>query len=118
MFKKIVLGLLLMGLMPVFSGSGISVGTVSVAEAQQKGAVWIDVRTQSEWDKGHLKRAVLIPYDQISKKIGRIVKDKYQAINLYCRSGRRAEIALRTLEQMGYKNVQNLGRYSLLNQAQ
>ena len=40
----------------------------------------IDVRTVQEWDKGHLEGAVLIPYDQISEKIGAVVKDKLQTI--------------------------------------
>lgn len=81
--------------------------------AQEQG-VWIDVRTQAEWDSGHLSNAVLIPYDQISQKISTVVTDKKQPINLYCRSGRRAEIALRTLEQLGYTSVQNLGSFEAL----
>ncbi len=86
-----------------------------VGVAQDK-AVWIDVRTQSEWDRGHLKNAVLIPYDVVTKKIQAVVKSKRQPINLYCRSGRRAEIARKALEQMGYINVQNRGSYEQLRQ--
>ncbi len=95
----------------------IIVGLVSpfIGVAQDK-AVWIDVRTQSEWDRGHLKNAVLIPYDVVTKKIQTVVKSKRQPINLYCRSGRRAEIARKALEQMGYINVQNRGEYKELRQ--
>ncbi len=83
--------------------------------AQDK-AVWIDVRTKQEWNRGHLKNAVLIPYNEITTKIQTVVKSRRQPINLYCRSGRRAEIARKALEQMGFINVQNRGEYEQLRQ--
>ncbi len=89
--------------------------TPHILVAQDK-TIWIDVRTEEEWNKGHLENAVLIPYDVITKKIGEFVKNKRQPINLYCRSGRRAEIARKALEQMGYFNVQNRGNYEQLRQ--
>ncbi|MDP8039987.1 MULTISPECIES: rhodanese-like domain-containing protein [Pasteurellaceae] len=85
----------------------------SISIAQEK-AVWVDVRTPYEWDKGHLKNAVLIPYNEIATKIQTVVKDRKQLINLYCGSGRRAEVARETLVRMGYTNVQNRGRYEQL----
>ena len=69
----------------------------------------IDVRTIQEWDKGHLEGAVLIPYDQIGERIGAVVKDKSQRIYLYCRSGRRSHIAKEALENLGYKDLIDLG---------
>lgn len=85
----------------------------NIAVAAEK-VLWIDVRTKGEWDSGHLKNAILIPYDAIASNISKFAKHKKQPIKLYCRSGRRAEIALRTLEQLGYTNVQNLGSYQRL----
>jgi phage shock protein E len=69
----------------------------------------IDVRTVREWNNGHLDGAVLIPYEQIGERIGAVVKDKSQRIYLYCRSGRRSQIAKESLEKLGYKDVVNLG---------
>lgn len=69
----------------------------------------IDVRTVREWNNGHLDGAVLIPYDQISERIGTVVQDKSQRIYLYCRSGRRSQIAKAALEKRGYKDIINLG---------
>lgn len=69
----------------------------------------IDVRTQAEFSEGHLQDAVLIPYDEIAQQIASAAIDKNQPIQLYCRSGRRAEIALQTLSRLGYHNVRNLG---------
>ncbi len=98
--------------------SALFIGGVSssVAQAQDK-VVWIDVRTEAEWNQGHLKNAILIPYDEITKKIHTVVKTKRQPVNLYCRSGRRAEIARKALEQMGYINVQNRGSFEMLRQS-
>ena len=69
----------------------------------------IDVRTESEWNNGHIEGAILIPYELIGERIGTIVKDKSKRIYLYCRSGRRSRIAKETLEKIGYKDVLNLG---------
>jgi len=74
-----------------------------------KGKILIDVRTQAEWDEDHIAGAILIPYDQIAARIASVTKDKDAPIALYCRSGRRAELALETLKRLGYANVENLG---------
>ncbi len=69
----------------------------------------IDVRTEAEWNNGHLEGAVLIPYDVIGEKIGTVAKDKSKPIYVYCRTGSRSQIAKEALERLGYKNVKNLG---------
>ena len=69
----------------------------------------IDVRTEAEWNDGHIKEAILIPYESIGEKIGAVAKDKAKRIYVYCRSGRRSKIAKGTLEKLGYKDVVNLG---------
>lgn len=107
--KKLLIILYLSVLSPLLP----VIGTAQFAVAQRQ-AVWIDVRTEQEYNAGHLKGAVLIPHQQIAQKIATVVKDKRQPIKLYCRSGRRAEIALRTLEQLGYTNVQNRGSFEVL----
>lgn len=70
--------------------------------------IWIDVRTDQEWDAGHLQGAEHIPFEQIGDKIAAITDDKDAAIKLYCRSGRRAGIAQKALEELGYTNVENV----------
>ncbi|MBA4421852.1 MAG: MerR family transcriptional regulator [Syntrophus sp. (in: bacteria)] len=68
----------------------------------------IDVRTEAEWKSGHIEGAVLIPYEKIEEKIGTVAKDKSKRIYLYCRTGRRANIAKDSLDKLGYKDVINL----------
>lgn len=71
----------------------------------------IDVRTQDEWDEGHVGSAIHIPHDEIGDEIAKHTKDKNRKIILYCRSGGRAGVALRTLKAMGFTNLENAGGY-------
>lgn len=69
--------------------------------------VWIDVRTAQEYDEAHLSAAVNIPYESIAQQIAEYAPDTDTEIVLYCRSGRRAETARESLQQLGYDNVIN-----------
>lgn len=72
---------------------------------------WIDVRTQEEFNTGHVEGALLIPYEVIADHIAGVTDDKAADIRVYCRSGRRSEVAKDTLQAMGYSNVVNEGGY-------
>ena len=71
----------------------------------------IDVRTQEEWDSGHVEQAVLIPHEDIASRIAEVASDKDAKIVLYCKSGGRAGRAKEALEGMGFTNVENAGGY-------
>lgn len=43
----------------------------------------IDVRSQEEWDAGHLSQAVLIPHTEISDRIAEVTEDKSAKIVLH-----------------------------------
>jgi phage shock protein E len=101
---QIVLQVLLLAL--------ISMGAVA-AELTFKGvkpAVIIDVRTAEEFAAGHLEGALNIPYEQIGKGIHSIKSvSKNSPILIYCRSGRRSAIAVKSLEQIGFQRVYDGG---------
>lgn len=78
--------------------------------------VWIDVRTPEEYQAGHLTDSINVPVDDITKRIFAIESNKDSPINLYCRSGRRAEVARMQLLKLGYTNVTNHGGYEDLKQ--
>ncbi|WP_072282079.1 rhodanese-like domain-containing protein [Rappaport israeli] len=82
----------------------------SATEVVENG-VWIDVRTSEEFEQGHLPQAINISHEEIGEQIEQVVADKSTPIHLYCRSGRRAELARQVLESMGYVNVINHGAY-------
>jgi len=71
--------------------------------------VILDVRTQEEFDEGHITNAVLLPDYEIGEKAERVLADKNQTILIYCRTGRRSEIAARELIDMGYTKVFDFG---------
>ena len=52
-----------------------------------------------EFNAGHLQDAVNIPHDKIVEGVKAVAPDKDAPINLYCRSGRRAEAALTELKK-------------------
>ena len=70
--------------------------------------VFIDVRTASEFQQGHVEGAQLIPYDRIAEGIAELQPGMDTTLYLYCRSGRRAGIAQEALQSMGYTRVINL----------
>ncbi|KAE9527947.1 rhodanese-like domain-containing protein [Testudinibacter aquarius] len=83
-------------------------------QQQTQQAILLDVRSLEEFNAGHLQSAVHIAHDQIASQISQISSDKQQPIYVYCRSGRRSELAKAELEKLGYHNVINLGGYQQL----
>ena len=78
------------------------------------GSLLVDVRSQQEYDQGHLEGALLIPHDEIASRASELGSDKSRPIVLYCRSGNRSSQAKRTLEELGYTHVMNAGGYESL----
>lgn len=70
--------------------------------------VILDVRTQEEFDQGHLPGAVLIPHDTINGEVSQL-PDKEQLILVYCRSGNRSKQAAQALAKAGYTHVKEFG---------
>ena len=69
----------------------------------------VDVRTKEEYDSGHIPRSLLIPYDEMEATAASLLPDKNASIIVYCRSGRRSEIAAKSLVKLGYTNAADLG---------
>lgn len=71
--------------------------------------VWLDVRTDAEYAEDHIEGSEHIPHDVIGARIAELGLAKDAEIRVYCRSGKRAGIALATLQELGYSNVENVG---------
>jgi len=65
----------------------------------------LDVRTNEEYEKEHLKDSINIPYDEINENVE---LDKNKLILVYCQSGNRSSIATNLLIKLGY-NVYDMG---------
>ena len=90
--------------------SGLIVFADDKNEASQSfNPILIDVRTDAEWDDGHIETAIHIPLDKISDTIEDFIEDKDQVIYLYCRSGNRSGQAEMALKSIGYVNAKNVG---------
>ena len=75
----------------------------------EEGYVILDVRTQEEYDQGHIPGAIVISHEEIAKKAEEVLTDKEQLILVYCRSGRRSKIAAEALVELGYTNIKEFG---------
>ena len=72
----------------------------------------VDVRTQEEYDAGHINGAILIPVNEIKDRAEGELPDKSALILVYCRSGARSRNAAGILVELGYVNVQDIGGIS------
>lgn len=87
--------------------------TVTIGEAKSmvdsvSNLYILDVRTQEEFDEGHIVGARLIPYDEIEARQEELTQNKGQQILVYCRTGRRSAIAVVSLESLGYTALYNM----------
>lgn len=76
---------------------------------QDDGHIIVDVRTQAEYDEGHIPGAICIPNETISDVQPEELPDFEQVILVYCRSGNRSSQAAQKLADIGYKNVYDFG---------
>ena len=68
--------------------------------------VVLDVRTDEEWQEGHIENAVHVPISTLIKE--GVDLDKQRHITTVCHSGYRANIAGSVLKSQGYKQVFSL----------
>jgi len=71
-------------------------------------ALILDVRTQKEFDAGHVPQAILIPYDELVSRVSELGNKTDRPIVVYCESGRRAGIASTTLTEAGFTRILHL----------
>src|SRR5512137_1371261 len=68
------------------------------------GAKVVDVRTPQEFASGHVPGAINIPYEEVGKRTAEIGPPSTPVV-LYCRTGRRSEIAAGALQKAGFSKV-------------
>ncbi len=68
-----------------------------IQEFLDKDAIILDVRTQREWDNGHIKNARHVPLDQLQDKLAKIQKMNKPVITC-CASGARSAQAAKILK--------------------
>jgi rhodanese-related sulfurtransferase len=69
----------------------------------RSGATFVDVRTQAEWDQGHIPNSLLIPLEQLPGRLSELPRDK--DVVVVCRSGVRSKEGAEVLRQAGFTRV-------------
>ncbi len=93
-------------------GSGDSdYGNVDVAEArdligEKGGLVILDVRTVSEYERGHLEGAINIPVEALSGRLSEL--NPNDELLVYCRTGNRSTTAVGILKENGYDRIYHM----------
>jgi len=102
------------GLAPVTPHDDREPAAAGSASQVREEPLLIDVRTPQEYAGGHIKGAVNIPYDQLEARSDELPEEKNREIVVYCRSGQRSAIAVRTLRRLGYGRLRDEGSYERL----
>lgn len=68
----------------------------------------LDVRAQSEYDKGHLKNAILMPDTELKSRIDELLQYKDIEIIVYCHIGARSAEASSILDSNSFTKVYNV----------
>jgi len=94
-----------------YSRAQANVPTISSDEAREyltdSNYQFIDVRTDGEYDSGHIPNSMHIPLHQIQDRMSEIDSLKNKNIIAYCRSGARSSKATKILVEAGF-DVLNL----------
>jgi len=73
---------------------------------KNRNAFLLDVRTPQEFSQGRIPGAVLIPVNEVERRIGEIPKNR--PVVVYCAVGSRSLPAARYLSKMGYGVVYHM----------
>lgn len=71
-------------------------------------AVVIDVRSDKEFEQGHIINALNIPLDKLEQSSKKLSKYKDKAIIIYCRTGQTSQRACKQLEKDNFSKIHNL----------
>jgi len=86
----------------------IGYGDVTVEDAKRliesrPNLIILDVRTQEEYDDGHIEGALLIPVSELEDRLHELSKNS--EILVYCRTGNRSSNAVNMLKRNGFTKV-------------
>lgn len=88
-------------------GSGITnVDAAGAQKAIAAGAQIVDVRTDGEFQMGHIKGAINVPVEQVASQAASW--DRNANYVVYCATGSRSVAAVQTMKSMGFNNITHL----------
>jgi rhodanese-related sulfurtransferase len=108
------------GFLKLVEQARLGVSEVTVAQARERlaanhDAVLVDVREDSEWEKGHAVEAVHLGKGILERDLERLYPEMNREIIMYCGGGYRSALTADAAQRMGYRNVHSLiGGYKAL----
>ena len=70
--------------------------------------VILDVRDRDEFETGYIPGAINLSRGMLEFKVNMMIPDRNAKVVVYCGVDLRGPLATRTLNEMGYKNAENL----------
>jgi len=106
--KKVTLALLALLTAVSLNAKDISQDELQALMKNQEKPLLIDVRTESEYTSGHVPGAINIPHKELEQRLAELSGVKNSQVILYCRSGRRADVAKNILVKNGFTKLDHL----------
>lgn len=101
--------LLVLASPPARAGAPVAPAELAARLGHADAPQLLDVRTPQEYGEGHIPGAVLVPHDALAGQLDRL--DRSRPVVVYCRSGRRADIAEALLRAQGFEVSQLQGSW-------
>ena len=98
-----VAGVLFLAFKPASGGGVKNVDSAGLLAVQEKGAQVVDVRSQGEYDLGHIPGAVIVPVDTLQAAAANW--DRNATYVVYCATGSRSAQAVSIMTGMGFKSI-------------
>ncbi len=107
--KHICFLLVMVFALPCFAGP-VDLSKRSFLSAQDAASldqkvIYLDVRSTSEWEAGHIKGSTHIPHNKVAATVTSLLPDRSVPIIVYCSSGGRAMSVIDALRARGYTAV-------------
>ncbi len=90
---------------------GLFGNTKKIKKYLKEGATILDVRSETEYEGGHIPKSINIPLDNLPKQLGGL--DKNKPVITCCASGIRSGTAKRMLKAQGFEVINGGGWMSL-----
>ncbi|MDP2227664.1 MAG: rhodanese-like domain-containing protein [Moraxellaceae bacterium] len=105
--RYVLMMLAVLGL-PAQAATPVSAEALLQQQAAQADLLVLDVRSAEEFAAGHVPGAINVPLPDVSAAHPQLKSWKDRQVVVYCRSGRRSELAIKTLEAAGFSRVLHL----------
>ncbi len=111
-FIKKIAAIVVLGMALMTTGQ-VGAKDISQSQLQQlmkndKQLIVLDVRTVEEFEEGHIPNALNIPHKELEARLAELSGAKHTQVVIYCRSGRRAEVAKQVLVKNGFDQLDHL----------